>query len=280
MKKPSLKIDLPSEFDIEGHRGCRGLMPENSIPAFIKALELGVTTLEMDVVITKDKQVLVSHDTFMSHEFCRTPDGKNITTQEEKLHNIYQMSFAQVSHYDCGLQPHPRFPGQKKIAVSKPLLKDVIDTSEKFLKDHGATAGYNIEIKSIPEGDHIFHPVPEEFTELLMSVIMEKNIEKRTIIQCFDLRPLQYLRKKYPKMVLSFLVENNLSPEENISELGFVPDVYSSDYTLVNEHLIKYSQEKNMKIIPWTVNDLSEIMRLYKMGVHGIITDYPDLLLN
>ena len=280
MKKPSLKIDLPSGFDIEGHRGCRGLMPENTILAFLKALELGVTTLEMDVVITKDRQVLVSHDPFMSHEFCCTPGGKYITAQEERSHNIYQMNFEEISHYDCGQRPHPRFPEQKKISVSKPLLKDVVDASEKFIKQHGITIDYNIEIKSTPEGDNIFHPAPEEFTDLLMSVIMEKHIKKRTIIQCFDVRPLRYLHKQYPMMTLSFLIENNLTPEENISELGFVPDIYSPDYTLVNKHLIQYARKKNMKILPWTINDLPSIMRLMKMGVHGIITDYPDLLLN
>src|SRR5436305_9759012 len=115
MKKPSLKIDMPSEFDIEGHRGCRGLLPENTIPAFLKALELGVSTLEMDVVITKDKQVLVSHDPFMSHEICRSPEGKYITAEEERSHNLYRINLAQISQYDCGMQPHPRFPEQKKI---------------------------------------------------------------------------------------------------------------------------------------------------------------------
>jgi glycerophosphoryl diester phosphodiesterase len=279
MKKASLKIDLPSGFDIEGHRGCRGLMPENTIPAFLKALELGVSTLEMDIVITADKQVLVSHDPFMSHEFCRSPEGKAIAAEEESSHNIYRMSFEQVSKYDCGLQPHPRFPQQKKIAVSKPLLKDVIDASEKFIRQHGFSVGYNIEIKSTLKGDGLFHPAPEEYTDLLMGVLKEKHTEARTIIQSFDVRPLCYLRKKYPAMVLSYLIENNQSPEQNISELGFVPEIYSLDYTLVNEQLMQYASRKNMKVLPWTVNDLSAIMKLSEMGVNGIITDYPNLLL-
>jgi glycerophosphoryl diester phosphodiesterase len=280
MKKPSLKIDMPAEFDIEGHRGCRGLLPENTIPAFLKALELGVNTLEMDVVITKDKQVLVSHDPFMSHEICRTPEGINITAEREKVYNIFQMNYEQVSQYDCGLKAHPRFPGQIKIAVSKPLLREVIDATEKFIKAHSIMVNYNIEIKSSPDGDNIFHPDFEEFTELLIGVIAGKNIIKRTIIQCFDIRPLRYLRKKYPAITLSYLIENNFTPEENISTLGFVPDIYSPDYTLVNARLMRYARGKNMKILPWTVNNLSEIIRLQKMGVSGVITDYPDLLLN
>jgi glycerophosphoryl diester phosphodiesterase len=280
LKKPSLKIDLPSDFDIEGHRGCRGLLPENTIPAFMRALELGVSTLEMDVVITRDHQVLVSHDPFMSHEFCTAPEGGLISEKEETSHNIYRMNYAQVISYDCGLRPHPRFPQQKKMKASKPLLKDVIDAAEKYQKEHGMIAGYNIEIKSTPEGDELFHPVPEKFSELLMEVIRQKNIEEKTVIQCFDLRPLKYLSSKYPAMTLSFLIENNLSPEENISALGFIPGIYSPDYTLVNEHLIKYARRNNMKVLPWTINDLPTIIRMRQMGVHGIITDYPDLLLN
>jgi glycerophosphoryl diester phosphodiesterase len=280
LRKPSLKIDLPSDFDIEGHRGCRGLLPENTIPAFIKALELGVSTLEMDVVITKDRQVLVSHDPFMSHEFCTAPDGVLIPEKEETFHNIYHMNYEQVISYDCGLRPHPRFPKQKKMEASKPLLKDVIDAAEKYQKEHGVYAGYNIEIKSTPEGDDLFHPGPEKFSELLMEVIKEKNVESKTVIQCFDLRPLKYLHGKYPAMTLSFLIENNLTPEQNISALGFVPAIYSPDYTLVNEHLIGYARGKNMKVLPWTINDLPTIIRMQQMGVYGIITDYPDLLLN
>ncbi|MFL5731047.1 MAG: glycerophosphodiester phosphodiesterase family protein [Cytophagaceae bacterium] len=280
MKRPSLKADLPAEFDIEGHRGCRGLLPENTVPAFLKALELGVDTLEMDVVITKDHQVLVSHDPYMSHEFCLDPKGKTIPLEEENSHVIYRMDYKTVSRYDCGLKPHPRFPVQKKIPVNKPLLKEVIDVSEKFQKEHRCVTGYNIEIKSTPEGDTIFHPGPEEFTDLLMTVLWEKKIEKKTIVQCFDLRPLQYLHRNYPGMTLSYLIENTHTPEENIAALGFIPEIYSPDYSLVDDHLIRYAEKNNMKIIPWTVNDLDTIIRLQRMGVHGIITDYPDLLLN
>jgi glycerophosphoryl diester phosphodiesterase len=280
MKRSSLKVDLPVEFDIEGHRGCRGLFPENTVPAFLKALELGVTTLEMDVVITKDRQVLVSHDPFMSHEFCLDPEGKMISPEDEKSHIIYRMDYRMVASYDCGLKPHPRFAVQKKMPATKPLLKEVIDVTEKFQKEHGCVVDYNIEIKSTPEGDTIFHPGYEDFSDLLMAVLLEKKIEKKTIVQCFDLRPLQYLHKKYPAMTLSYLVENSNTPEDNIAILGFVPDIYSPDYSLVDDHLIRYAEKNNMRIIPWTVNDLDTIIRLQKMGVHGIITDYPDLLLN
>jgi glycerophosphoryl diester phosphodiesterase len=269
-----------NEFDIEGHRGCRGLLPENSIPGFVKALELGVNTLEMDVVITGDKQVLVSHDPYLSHEFCRTSDGKDIPESEEKKFNLYKMSYDEIKKCECGLKPHPRFPHQKKISVFKPLLYDVIDRIEGLIQEKGFNkVHYNIEIKSNPEGDHLFHPGIEEFAELLMAVLNEKGIAKRTIIQSFDIRALRYFKNNYPFQILSLLIENNNSPKENLKLLGFTPHIYSPDYLLVNEDLIHMANHLNMKILPWTVNDLAIILKLKSAGVSGIITDYPDLLL-
>src|SRR5581483_6059493 len=92
---------LPA-FDIEGHRGCRGLMPENTVPAMMKAIDMGVTTLEMDAVITKDKQVILSHEPFFNHEITTKPDGSYVNEQEEKSLNIYKMTFAQTQQYDVG----------------------------------------------------------------------------------------------------------------------------------------------------------------------------------
>jgi len=273
-----LKKDLPPGFDIEGHRGCRGLLPENSVPAFIKALELGVTTLEMDLVITKDKQVVVSHEPYFSHEISLTPEQTEIPADQERSFNIYQMDYEQVKKFDTGSKVHPRFLSQHKIKVYKPLLKEVIDIAENYTQEKKQKPiQYNVEIKSTPEGDRIFHPETEEFSELVYEVLKEKNILDRTIIQCFDIRPLQYLRKKDPSLKLSLLVENPLSPEFNLKILGFAPAIYSPDYKLVDEKLIKFAKTRSIKILPWTVNNAVDIRKLINFGVHGIITDYPDL---
>lgn len=272
------KKDLPSGFDIEGHRGCRGLLPENSIPAFLKALELGVTTLEMDLVISKDKQVVVSHDPYFSHEFSLTPAKKEIKAEEERNFRIYAMDYTEVKKFETGSKIHSRFPTQKKAKAYKPLLTEVIQAAEKYTKENNQKPiWYNIEIKSSPEGDTKFHPGPEEFSELVYKVIQENNILDRTIVQCFDLRPLQYLKKKYPTLKLSLLIENKLSPEFNIRILGFTPDIYSPEYILVDESLIHFAKSSNMKVLPWTVNDTENINRLIQLGVNGVITDYPDI---
>src|SRR6478609_10173263 len=117
-----------TSFALEGHRGCRGLFPENTIPAFLNSVSMAITTLEMDVVITKDKKVVVSHDNYFSHEITTKPNGNTVTQAEEKSLNIYKMTYDEVKKYDVGLKPHPRFPQQQKIAAYKPLLLDVVDS--------------------------------------------------------------------------------------------------------------------------------------------------------
>lgn len=263
--------------DLQGHRGCRGLMPENSIPAMIKALQLGVNTLEMDVVISKDNKVLLSHDLVLSHEICRTDQGKEISEDDEALFNLYTMNYAEIKRCDCGTLPSKRFPGQEKIKVYKPLLAEVIDSVEKYLSEHSMPlVNYNIEIKSAPVSDEVFHPRTAEFAERVIDVVKEKGISERVIVQSFDVRPLQSVRKKYPEIRLSLLVENRLGPEKNIEKLGFFPDIYSPNHLLVNEEMMKFCKENNMRVIPWTVNEKEEILSVLKNGVDGIITDYPD----
>src|SRR5262245_10916578 len=188
-----------TSFDKEGHRGCRGLMPENTIPAMIKALDLGVTTLEMDIAITKDKEPVLSHEPWFGQDITTKPDGTYMRDLEERTFVIYWMTYEQVKTFDVGMKPHPRFPRQQKMKVVKPLLSDVIDSSEGHAKaTNRSLPWYNIETKTDPVLDSVFHPMPVEFVDLLMSVILQKRIEQRTIIQSFDFRTLQYLHQKYP----------------------------------------------------------------------------------
>jgi glycerophosphoryl diester phosphodiesterase len=268
-------------FDIEGHRGCRGLMPENTIPAMMKALELGVTTLEMDAVITKDKQVILSHEPFFNHEITTGPNGKYVTEQEERNLNIYHMTYAQTQTYDVGLKPHPRFPNQRRLKASKPLLKEVIDNVEAYHKlKGGQPVFYNIETKSNPATDNQDHPAPDEYVNTLMKVINSARISDRVIIQSFDFRTLQVLHKKYPTMKTAALIEDyDKRPlEDQLKTLGFFPTIYSPAYSLVTKELVDHCHERQIKVIPWTVNDKAAIEQMKAAGVDGIITDYPDLL--
>lgn len=270
---------LSQQIDIQGHRGCRGLMPENSIAGFMKALDIGVTTLELDVVMSRDSQVLVSHEPWLSSVICKSPTGEDIAEGSERDWNLYQMNYDEIAVCDCGQRRHPRFPDQQLSFSAKPLLSEVIDTVEAYLAANKLPpVSYNIETKSVPSRDGIFHPKPTEFVQHLLEVIREKNVEDRVLIQSFDPRTLQETRKLDPDFRLVLLVEGEMPGEERLEELGFIPDVYSPEFVLVTDSLRKWTEEKGMKLIPWTVNEPVDMKRLIALGVDGIITDYPDRL--
>jgi glycerophosphoryl diester phosphodiesterase len=273
-------VSMTSEFDKQGHRGCRGLMPENTVPAMLKAIGLGVTTLEMDAVITKDKKVILSHEPFFNHEITTKPDGVYVNEGEERSLNIYKMTYDETQLYDVGMKPHPRFPNQQKMKATKPLLADVIDSVKKdMMTRRRPFPYYNIETKTQPATDNIYHPAPEEFVELLVAVIKEKGIEDHVIIQSFDFRTLRYIHQHYPEMKTAMLIEDfdKRSLEKQLKDLGFTPDIYSPAFELVTEDLIINCHKQRIKVIPWTVNAKEGIERMKKMGVDGLISDYPDL---
>jgi glycerophosphoryl diester phosphodiesterase len=265
------------KFDVQGHRGARGLRPENTIPAFLLALDSGVTTVEMDVVITKDKQVVVSHEPYMSASICMNASGDNFPEKEEKKYNIYQMTYDEVRAFDCGSKGNDKFPQQEKIAVSKPLLSDVIIAVENHIKNYSTyEVDYNIEIKATSEGDQKFHPTVEEYCELVYELVDEYLPMERVVFQSFDFRVLKYLHEKYPDVRLAALVENLKSIDTNLKELGFKPSIYSPYYKLINKEKILYLHKMKIRVIPWTVNETADMLALKGMGVDGFITDYPD----
>lgn len=270
------QIYIP-KFDLQGHRGARGLKPENTIPAFLVALDSGVTTIEMDVVITKDKQVIVSHEPWMESEICMKPDSSSITKTEGVKLNIYRMTYDEVKQYDCGSKVNKRFPQQEKLKISKPLLTDVIVAVETHIKSYTQyEVDYNIEIKSAKEGDNIYHPSVEEYSDLVYKLLDEYLPMDRVVIQSFDFRVLKYWHEKYPQVRLAALVENKKSVYRNLSELGFNPSIYSPDFKLLEKADVQYLQKGKMRVIPWTVNETADMKKLMQMGVDGFITDYPD----
>jgi len=273
----SVQLVFGQDIDIQGHRGARGLLPENTIPAFIRAIDEGVTTLELDVVITKDKQVLVSHEPYMSSLICSKPDGSPVKSGESKGLNIYEMTYEEAKSYDCGSRGNPRFGQQKKMAVAKPLLKTVIETVEKYLDENNLPKlGYNIEIKSSEKGDDVYHPGVGEFSKLVYELTTDMLSKDRFTIQSFDFRVLKHWHEAYPDIMLVALIENAKGVESNLNSLGFIPEIYSPNHRLLNKRMVELCHSKSMKVIPWTVNELGAMERLVKMGVDGIITDRPD----
>jgi glycerophosphoryl diester phosphodiesterase len=267
-------------FDKQGHRGCRGLMPENTIPAMVNALGMGVTTLEMDISISKDKKVFLSHEPFFNHEITTKPNGSFIDEKEEKNYNMYLMNYDSIKKYDVGMKPHPRFAQQQKMKAIKPLLADVFATiKQEMMTRRRPYPFFNIETKTQPATDNIYHPAPAEFVELLIKVIKENAMEDFVIIQSFDFRTLQYLHIHYPTIKTAMLIEDydKRTFEEQLKDLGFSPTIYSPAFVLVNDALIKKCHQQNIQVIPWTVNDKAKMAELKALGVDGIISDYPNL---
>ena len=256
---------LSQDIDWQGHRGCRGLMPENSLPAFEKALELGVKTLEMDVVISKDKEVIVSHDPWMSPEFCMNKEGEKLTGTPEEMPIIYDLNYEEIITYDCGSSGNSRFPDQQKIKVHKPKLIEVFKLAEKYCKDHRRNEiFYNIEIKSNPKWDGTYHPDYWDFCDIVYKTVDAYVPWSRVNIQSFDHRVLQYFHKMYPEVRLAVLEESNQDPESVIRELGFSPEIYSPYYELLKPKKVKWLHDNGINVIVWTVNTTSEINDMIK----------------
>jgi glycerophosphoryl diester phosphodiesterase len=271
----------PRPFDWQAHRGGRGLRPENTIPAMRHALALGVTTLEMDVAISQDKQVVLSHDPFMNADFVYRPTGQPIAKAEEKSLKLYGMPYAEIRRYDAGSHGNPKFPQQQPLLTYKPLLAEVIDSAEAYAQRHHRPAPYyNVETKTSPAGDGIFHPAPEEFVQLLLAVVAAKGIQKRVIIQSFDPRTLEIVHRTQPRLRTALLVENADGLEKNLLRLSFQPTIYSPHYKLVDKELVLACHQRTILVIPWTVNKPNEANLLIQQQVDGLITDYPNLFKN
>jgi len=263
------------EFDLQGHRGARGLAPENTLQAFREAIDIGVNTLELDVVVTKDRQLVVSHEPWMNADICKNLAGNTIDKETEKELNIYQMTYEEVKAYDCGSTYYPAFPEQKLESAYKPLLKEVLNMADNISRNHGKKIKYNIELKSLPEGDDVNHPKPAEFVKLVIGLLQLETKLERVNLQSFDFRILKALHQSYPEVRLAALVYD-MDFDTAINELGFLPEIYSPYFPLVSKDLVKDAHESGMKVIPWTVNEPDQMKNLLKMGVDGLITDYPD----
>ncbi|MFN0213100.1 MAG: glycerophosphodiester phosphodiesterase family protein [Saprospiraceae bacterium] len=266
-------VAVPKGFDWQGHRGCRGLMPENSIPAFLKALEFPeVVTLELDLAVSKDNQLIVSHEPWFNPDICQRLNGDSLSKTEGEKLLIYQMKVYEIRGLDCGSKVYPRFPAQHKMKTYKPTLREVVEAARAVCPN----IRWNIEIKSRPEWDGVRHPPVEEFVQLVVHEIRMLGLDKIATVQSFDVRALMALHRQAPDLQLAFLIENANSFESNMARLDFAPAIYSPYYLLVNKELVKQCHNKNLKLVPWTVNDVKSMRRLLRLGVDGIITDYPD----
>ena len=287
-------------LDIQGHRGARGLAPENTLPAFARALGIGVTTLELDCAITKDGVVVVSHDPAFNPDITRGPDGKWL---EKTGPAIWNLTFKELQRYDVGrLNPAnayaKRWPEQRPVDGTRiPRLADLFALVRKSGNE---SVRFNIETKISP-----FEPTqttgPEDFAHKLISAVRSAGMAERTAIQSFDWRTLQVVQKDAPGIPTVYLtVEKGFmdsiqrdkpsSPWTagfHISRYGgSIPRmvkaaggaVWSPYYAETTRSQVKEAQSLGLKVVVWTVNEPADMRRMIEWGVDGIISDRPDLL--
>lgn len=264
-------------LEIHAHRGARSFFPENTISAFLKAVELGVEAIELDLCISGDNLVVVSHDPYMQAGLCTAPDGRVLTKSDEKRYLLYAMKYADIVRFGCG-QPSSEFPGQQKISAVKPLLADVFRLVERYSKELRKESGviYNLEVKSRMDGDGVRHPAPCEYAALVVAVIEESGVASRTRVQSFDARIIEEVRKLSPSVALGLLVGMGQDPEIELGRLDFKPDYLNPYFPMVDGSLVKKLHDRGIGIVPWTVNSPETMKILAAMGVDGIITDCPE----
>lgn len=279
-----MSTTLPSALEVHGHRGCRGLRPENTLPAFLHALALGVDVLELDVVVSQDHQVVVSHEPWLAAKLGLGPQGQPIDLSQEQSHNLYQMPYADIRRCAVGEWPHPDFPEQQPVPGYRPLLREVLQQVASASQQLGRPAiGFSIELKSSPAGDALYHPTPEVFVDLVAAELAAAHVEARTTLLSFDPRILQVARQAYPQFALCLLVEAYLPPVAGLfDELGFVPTTLGPDFGLLSVALVQELRATYpaLRLIPWTVNTAADLRMVQRWQVEGITTDYPNRLLS
>ena len=268
----------PDRLEIQGHRGARGLLPENTVPGFVLAIREGADVLEMDLCIAGDGAIIVSHEPWMNHEICLSPDGREISSRTERNHNLHQMTTAEIEQYDCGSRIHPRFPDQRTLPVPKPTLGKVVAVTETVPLLDGGTLRYNLEIKHRPDLEPEFCPDPETFATLVLDEVNRLGIAERTCIQSFSADALEAVHRLAPDMPTAWLTDAEGPVQSQLERLSFQPDIYSPAWQRIDSADVSALQALGIRVIPWTVNSEEDLATVIAMGVDGIITDHPDRL--
>lgn len=272
----SRQVRLPL---IHAHRGGAAEYPENTLPAMLHAVSIGVPVLEMDLHVTSDCQVVVSHDPYLNAAKILKPDGSEILTGEERSYAIYAMTYDSLKRYDAGSRPNPGYPRRRQVSCHIPLASEVIDSVEAYsAKQHLSPVSYNIEIKSWPDKDSLYTPNYRTFADLCMKVLLSKQLGNRLIVQCFDVRTLNYLHEAYPQVTLSYLIdqEDTTNLDTQLKRLTFLPPILSPDHRMVDEVFMQQARKNRQQVIPWTVDEEEEVKRLVRLDVDAIITNQPQ----
>lgn len=258
----------PKHVLIHGHRGSRGTHPENTLPAFQEALAAGADILELDMQLSADQVLIVSHDPVLDNHLCKDKNGKPVDPPIA----IHLLKASEIAEYDCGSTPNPRFPEQQQIKnTPKPTLEQLF----RWAKEAAPHIQFNIETKMVaPKKEWIADP--EIFVTKTLELLRKYHLIDRTILQSFDPRTLEVAKKKAPELRLSYLFEDEKDFPARTARLG--AKIASPEASLVTQETVKECHQNGIEVHPWTINEPKEWERLIQAGVDGIITDYPRKL--
>ncbi len=248
---------------VHGHRGARAARPENTLAAFQYAIEAGADVLELDVAVTRDNVLVVSHDPAPNAGICSGPGPAR---------PIREMTLAELRRWDCGSKVNPAFPGQQLAPGARiPTLEEVLALARR------GSFGFNIETKSFPDRPQLT-PAPEEFARMLAGAVRRHKLERRVIVQSFDFRTLVAMKKIAPELRLAALW--NSGPRDFVSiarEAG--AGIVAPQFGLVTPEQVRAAHQAGLEVVPWTPNDPADWDRLIAAGVDAIITDDPAALI-
>lgn len=282
-------------FDLQGHRGARGLAPENTLAGFERTLALGVSTLELDVVLSADGVPVISHDTTPNPDITRDGQGRWLQARGPAFNTL---TLAQIAEFDVGrINPASRyardFPLQQAVDGERiPTLASLFQLVARLRADH---VRFNIELKRNPERPHE-SPDPDAFVQAVLAVIKAHGMAPRSSLQSFDWSLLKIAQRVAPGMALSFLsaqrprfdtLQTGLwTPGTRLADFEDAPamvaaaggKVWSPNFNDINQRVLERARSEGLRVIPWTVNEVSDMERLLDWGVDGLITDHPDRL--
>ncbi len=253
-----------SRILVHGHRGARAIYPENTIPAFEYAIKAGADVLEMDVAVTKDNVLVISHDPHLNPEICKGPQPNAL---------IRSLTLAQVRQYDCGALKNPRFEKQHPVPGTRiPTLDEVLALSSR------GSFEYNIETKSFPDHPD-YTPAPEVFAKMMLDEIRKHELESRVIVQSFDFRTLRAMKRLAPEIRLAALYEGTPRDFVEIAREAGGAQIVSPDFHLVTREQVGAAHAAKLQVVPWTANTPADWDKLIDAGVDAIISDDPAALL-
>jgi glycerophosphoryl diester phosphodiesterase len=249
---------------VHGHRGARAVRPENTLPAFEHAIAAGVDVLELDMAVTLDNHLVVSHDLRMNRKICQGPEGETA---------IRKLTLEQVRSWDCGALKNEGYPKQQPVPGARmPLLEEVFDLASK------GSFEFNVETK-IDAKQPDLAPEPAEFARLVVDAIRKHRLEKRVIVQSFDFRTLAEVKKLAPEIRLSALYAGFPKDLVKISQEAGGAPIVSPHYLLVSKKKVEKAHKAGLQVVPWTANTEGAWKKLVKARVDAIITDDPSALI-